>query len=175
VRPIIAVAGESRQTVAWYPKVDDDVSLDEDLAESLRHRHQELYGTLLEIHEQVNDCGTLTFGTYSVVLMMAYAALWSGLYQHIPALQGLALNNFWTYAALFFAAWFAYTGHRRLIERGRYGRHRFGVQDLAGKAGLTRHQLMARLEGDPAVKQALAMIKRDRWESGIGSFHALGG
>ncbi len=161
--------------MARYLKADEDLRGDEAWAESLRQRHPDLYGKLLEIHDEVNECGTLTFGAYIVTVLVAYAALWTGWYQRIPALQPYELNHVWTYAALFFAAWFTYAGHHRLIQRCRYGPHRLTLQNLAGAAGLNRHQLVARLEGDPAVKEALSMVKRDRWDFGISSLGSLGG
>ena len=98
-----------------------------------------------------------------MLLLVAYSALWSGFYQRLPGLQDANLNNFWTYLALLAAALFGYTAQSSWIERWRYNKHRSQVHDLAAKSGITRYQLLARLEGDAAVKKALERIKRDTW------------
>jgi hypothetical protein len=149
-----------------YPPVEDEALENGDLAASFRRRHQEFYGKLLEVHAAVDNSGTLTLAVYLISLLVAYAALWGGWYEQVPALANIELNNFWTYLALLAVALFGYTGHAGWIERWHYSRHRHALQDLATKAGVSRYQLLARLEDDAAVKKALAMIKRDRWEFG---------
>jgi hypothetical protein len=150
--------------VPRYSRETQDLPENEDLGQSLRRQHQELYGKLLEAHAEVDSAGTLTVWVYLALLLAAYGALWTGWYQQLPALAGMNLNNFWTYLVLLVVALFAYGATTELSERLRYGRHSQEVQNLASRAGVSRLKLLAQLEGDAAVKKALAMIKRERWQ-----------
>jgi hypothetical protein len=151
--------------VAWYPPGTEDEPLEgEGLSASFRRQHQELYGKLLEVHAEIDSAGTLTIWLYLAAVLAAYSALWTGWYQQIPALAGINLNNFWTYLVLLVVGFFGYGVQTELSERRRYHKHSQEVQNLAGRAGVSRYQLLAQLEDDAAVKKALAMIKRDRWE-----------
>ncbi len=90
------------------------------------------------------------------------ARVWSGWYRRLPGLEDIELNNVWSYAALFIAGMVIHGVYKGWIQSWHYRRHRPRLANLAAQAGLNRYQLLARLEGDEAVKEALAMIKRDR-------------
>jgi hypothetical protein len=150
--------------MAWHPEIECRAPEDQNSGEALRQRHQELYGRLLEVHAAIDNSGSFLFPAYWVTALVVGSVVWSGWYQRIPGLQGIELSNFWTYAALFTAALFGYGFHSQWSEWWRYRRYRGALRSLAAEAGISRYQLLTRLENDTAVKKALDMIKRDHWE-----------
>jgi hypothetical protein len=135
-----------------------------DSATSIKHRHPELYGKLLEVNAALQDAGGALVFVYLILLLGIYCGLWFEWYKRIPLLAGIDLGNVWIYALVFVLVFGAWIGHFQLLQWHCYRQSRQEIIDFADRAKVTRYQLLAEIEKDSAVRDVAEALKRDRWE-----------
>lgn len=136
-------------------------AITEDGLTPLRLTHEDLYGCMLSVNEDVTSTTLHTLAISVIVagiLSVAIHLEWLG------AVLGpvqTSLQSIWVYITLLFLSFFLGLLIDQLIARKKYDRRRSEIMQALFISGLSRYQLLARLEGDASVAQALSLLKSD--------------
>lgn len=127
----------------------------------LRHTHEELYGCLLSINE---DLAKRRYPYFWIVLV---AVSFFSLSVHLEWLDQAfqmsfeSIRNVWFYLALTLAISVIYNVVIAAVESATYRRRRPELLQAIFEAGLSRYRLLSRMEGDPGLSHISDQLKVD--------------
>ncbi len=133
---------------------------------ALQDHQPRLYGRLIEIAADIEDCGggRVVFG-YLMLLLLIFAGISLEWYKSVPGFTELELGSVWIYGVVLVAVAAAYVLNVQALQRRSYRRYRQGLKRLAREAGMSRYEILAAAVGDVELKAVLYELKRDRWDN----------
>lgn len=127
----------------------------------LKHTHEELYGCLLSINE---DLSSRRYPYYWILLV---AVSFLSLSIHLEWLDTLfqlsfePVRSLWFYLALTLAMTVLYNIVIGSVESATYRRRRPELLQAIFESGLSRYRLLSRMEGDPGLSHISEQLKVD--------------
>jgi hypothetical protein len=128
----------------------------------LKHTHEELYGCLLSINEDMTE---RRFPYFWVLLMMVVFVCLGIHLQWFDGYTGVGLESVrsvWFYISIILASVVIYGVVKSFIERAVYKSRRPELLQAIFEGGITRYRLLARMEGDPGISSIGDKLKIDR-------------
>jgi hypothetical protein len=128
----------------------------------VRRNHEELYGFLLSLNQQLADAAMLPRWIVRLTLFSLILGL------HLDWFSGLALpidfsklQSWWAYGLIFLFGLAVNSLIKEAAQHAIYARRRGELLRLLGESGLPKYRLMTQIEGDQALADASHMLKKD--------------
>lgn len=128
----------------------------------VRRNHEELYGFLLSLNQQLGDAARL----FRWIVRLLFLSLILGL--HLDWFSGFALpinlaklQSWWVYALIFLFGYAINSLIKELAQHYIYASRRSELLRLLNESGLPKYRLLTQIEGDSALSDVAHMLKRD--------------
>ncbi len=131
-------------------------------ANPIRRNHEELYGLMLSLNQQLAQAATLPRWGVRLFVFASILAL------HLEWFSGLGLPiNFaklqsgWVYGLLFAFGFATNSLIKEWTQHGIYARRRSELQQYITEAGLPKYRVLTEIEGDASLSNVASMLKKD--------------
>jgi hypothetical protein len=128
----------------------------------LKHTHEELYGCLLSINEEISERQFPYFWLTLVALVFFCLALHLQWLDTLLNIDFQGIRSIWFYLSTALATVVLYNIIIGFVERSIYRRRRPELLQAIFEAGINRYKLLARMEGDPGISHISDKLKIDR-------------
>ena len=127
----------------------------------LKHTHEELYGCLLSINEDISRRRLPYFWIAMVSVVFFSVSLHLFWLDSLSSFDFSGIRSIWFYLAVTLAVAVIYNIVFAVIESGVYKRRRPELLQAIFEAGISRYRLLSRMEGDPSLSHVADQLKID--------------
>jgi hypothetical protein len=128
----------------------------------VRRNHEELYGFLLSLNQQLSEAANLPRWIVRILFLGLILGLHQDWFSGLPwPIDFAKLQSWWVYGLVFLLGFAINSLIQEWAQHRIYAHRRSEFSRLLNESGLPKYRLLTQIEGDPSLPAVSQMLKKD--------------